>query len=93
MSLLDQSGVTRGGLDPYNVHALFINMNNMWVERFGYYDCLVCTEIEGESIAIFQQVFGQLNDPVPTFVQVFRRHCDLRFTVILVPVKANDDMK
>ena len=23
MSLLDQSGVTGGGLDPYNVHALF----------------------------------------------------------------------
>ena len=32
MSLLDQSGVTGGGLDPYNVHALFVNMNNMWTE-------------------------------------------------------------
>ena len=41
MSLLDQSGVTREGLDPYNVHALFINMDNMWTERFGNYDCLV----------------------------------------------------
>ena len=29
MSLLDQSGVTGGGLDPYNVHALFVNMDNM----------------------------------------------------------------
>ena len=35
MSLLDQSGVTVGGLDPYNMHALFVNMNNMWMERFG----------------------------------------------------------
>ena len=41
MSLLDQSGVTGGGLDPYNVHALFVNMDNMWTERFGNYDCLV----------------------------------------------------
>ena len=40
---LDQSGVTGGGLDPYNVHALFINMDNMWMERFGNYDCLVLT--------------------------------------------------
>ena len=39
MSLLDQSGVTGGGLDPYN--ALFVNMDNMWTERFGNYDCLV----------------------------------------------------
>ena len=39
--LLDQSGVTGGGFDPYNVHALFINMDNMWTERFGNYDCLV----------------------------------------------------
>ena len=38
---LDQSGVTGGGLDPYHVHALFINMDNMWTERFGNYDCLV----------------------------------------------------
>ena len=41
MSLLDQSGVTGGGLDPYNVHALFVNMDNMWTEGFGNYDCLV----------------------------------------------------
>ena len=40
MSLLDQSGET-GGLDPYNVHALFVNMDNMWTERFGNYNCLV----------------------------------------------------
>ena len=39
MSLLDQSGVTGGGLDPYN--ALFLNMDNMWTEGFGNYDCLV----------------------------------------------------
>ena len=39
MSLLDQSGVTGGGLDPYN--ALFVNMDNMWTERFENYDCLV----------------------------------------------------
>ena len=39
MSLLDQSGVTGGGLDPHN--ALFVNMDNMWTERFGNYDCLV----------------------------------------------------
>ena len=32
---LDQLGVTGGGLDPYNVHALFVNMDNMWTERFG----------------------------------------------------------
>ena len=41
MSLLDQSAVTGGGLDPYNVRALFVNMGNMWTERFGNYDCLV----------------------------------------------------
>ena len=29
MCLLDQSGVTGGGLDPYSVHALFVNMDNM----------------------------------------------------------------
>ena len=40
MSLLDQSSVT-GGLDPYNVHVLFVNMDNMWMERFGNYNCLV----------------------------------------------------
>ena len=43
MSLLDQSGVTGGGLDPYNVHALLVNMDNMWMEQFGNYDCLVST--------------------------------------------------
>ena len=43
MVLLDQSGVTGGGPDPYNVHALFVNMGNMWMERFGNYDCLVLT--------------------------------------------------
>ena len=42
MNLLDQSGVTGGGLDPFYVHALFVNMDNMWTERFGNYDCLVC---------------------------------------------------
>ena len=41
MSLLDQSGVTGGGLDPYNVHALFVNMYNRWTERFGNYNSLV----------------------------------------------------
>ena len=41
MNLLDQSGVTGGGLDPYNVHALFVNMDNMFMERFGNYNCLV----------------------------------------------------
>ena len=41
MSLLGQSGVTGGRLDPYNVHALFVNMDNMWTERFGNYNCLV----------------------------------------------------
>ena len=41
MGLLDQSGVTGGGLYTYNVHALFVNMDNMWTERFGNYDCLV----------------------------------------------------
>ena len=41
MNLLDQSGETGGGLDPYNVHALFVNMDNMWTGRFGNYDCLV----------------------------------------------------
>ena len=40
MSLLDQLGVTGGGFDPYNVHALFVNMDNMWTERFGNYNCL-----------------------------------------------------
>ena len=38
--LLDQSGVT-GRLDPYNVHALFVNIDNMRTERFGNYDCSV----------------------------------------------------
>ena len=32
--------VTGGGLDPYNVHALFVIMDNMWMERFGNYHCL-----------------------------------------------------
>ena len=41
--VIDQSGVTGGGFDPYNVHALFVNMDNMWMERFGNYDCLVTT--------------------------------------------------
>ena len=35
MRLLDLSGVTGGGLDPYNVRALFGNMDNMSTERFG----------------------------------------------------------
>ena len=39
MSLLDLSGVTGGGLENFN--ALFVNMDNMWTERFGNYDCLV----------------------------------------------------
>ena len=39
MNLLDQSGVTGGGLDPYN--ALFVNMDNMWMKGFGNYHCLV----------------------------------------------------
>ena len=28
-------------LDQLGVHALFGNMENMWTERFGNYDCLV----------------------------------------------------
>ena len=36
MCLLDQSGVTGGGFDPYSVHALFVNIDNMWTERFVY---------------------------------------------------------
>ena len=35
MCLLDQSGVTGGGFDPCNVHTLFVNIDNMWTERFG----------------------------------------------------------
>ena len=34
-------GVTGGGLDPDSVHALFVNIDNMWTERFGNYDYLV----------------------------------------------------
>ena len=45
MSLLDQSGVTGGGLDPYTAHALFVNMDNMWTEGFGNYDCLVKRDV------------------------------------------------
>ena len=41
MNFLDQSGVTGRVLDPYNVHALVVNMDNMSTERFGNYDCLV----------------------------------------------------
>ena len=51
MSLLDQSSVTRGGLDHYNVHVLFVNMDNMCTERFGNYDCLV--NIFGEAVLNF----------------------------------------
>ena len=46
MSLLDQSAVTGGGLDPLN--ALFVNMDNMWTERFGNYDCLVSIVVHKE---------------------------------------------
>ena len=53
MSLLDQSGVTEGGLDPYNVHALFVNVDNMWTERFGNNDCLVSAAL----ISIARQNF------------------------------------
>ena len=35
--------MTGEGLDPYNVHALFVNMDNMWMERLRNYDCLVLT--------------------------------------------------
>ena len=45
MSLLDQSGVTGGGLEPYNVHALSVNIDKMSTERFGNYDCLVLWSI------------------------------------------------
>ena len=45
MGFLDQSGVTGGRLDPYNVHALFVNMDNMWLERFGNFDYLVDTYV------------------------------------------------
>ena len=52
MSLLDESGVTGGGLDPYN--ALFANMDNMWTERFGNYDCLVfLIYAPGNSVVFF----------------------------------------
>ena len=49
MGLLDLSGVTVGGLDPYNMHALFVNMDNMWTERFGNYDCLVLNGMDNNS--------------------------------------------
>ena len=39
--LLDQSGVTGRQLDPYSVHALFVNIDDMLMERFGNYYCLV----------------------------------------------------
>ena len=41
MCLLYQSGVIGGGLDPYSMQVLFVNIDNMWMERFGNYDCLV----------------------------------------------------
>ena len=37
--------MTGGGLDHYNVKALFVNIDNMWTERFENYDCLVSLEI------------------------------------------------
>ena len=55
VSLLDQSGVTGGGLDPYNVHALFVNMDNMWTERFGNYDCLV-SKFKRRFLFYFQRI-------------------------------------
>ena len=60
MSLLDQSGVTGGGLDPYHVHALFVNIDNMWMERFGNYHCLVLlfsTAVSATAVLI-QSVHG-----------------------------------
>ena len=53
MSLLDQSGVTGRGLDPYNVHALFVNIDNMWTEGFGNYDCLVILMLSMEKLQIW----------------------------------------
>ena len=35
MCLLDQSGVKGGGLNPSSVDALFVNLDNIWMERFG----------------------------------------------------------
>ena len=65
MSLLDQSGVTGGGLDPYNVHALFVNMENMWTERFRNYDCLVLkvatSLIYANFVVTSEELMGNLN--------------------------------
>ena len=54
MCLFDQSGVTE--FDPYSVHALFVNIDNMWMERFGNYDCLV------------QRLFRLFNDMCSTSI-------------------------
>ena len=57
MSLLDQSAVTGGGLDPCNV--LFVNMDNMWTERFVNYDCLVTSlhQVAFQSFSVALQKF------------------------------------
>ena len=54
MCLLDQSGVTGGGLDPYNVHALFVNIDNMWTERCGNLrlSCLIQYRPHTRSVAV-----------------------------------------
>ena len=62
MSLLDQSSGTGGGRDPYN--ALFVNMDNMWTERFGNYDCLVYVSKSFE--VLFQMSRAPIQCPVPT---------------------------
>ena len=64
MSLLDQSGVTGEGLDPYNVHALFVNMDNMWTKRFGNYDCLINLHFEThEQSHPKSETLAQQNEP------------------------------
>ena len=56
MCLIDQSGVTEGGLDPYNHYnnALFINIDNMWMERFGNLrlSCLIQHRPHTRSVAV-----------------------------------------
>ena len=46
MSLLDQSGVTGGGLDPYNVHALFVNMHGQHVDGNIWKLCSSCLQLQ-----------------------------------------------
>ena len=66
MSLLDQSGVTGGGLDLYN--ALFVNM---WTERFGNYDCLVGQLLTSESWLGYMHIIGGSAGGVPGAILSF----------------------